>query len=109
MSLYAEYVKEREGKSVIEHEHGFATYYPHNGFMYIEDIYVIPTHRKTDVASQLADQIATQAKEAGYNKLLGSVSTLANNPTVSVKVLLSYGFKVLGAETNMIWFSKEIE
>ncbi len=45
MSLYGEYIKELQGKDILENENGFATYYPFQDGMYIENIYVRPAFR----------------------------------------------------------------
>src|SRR5210317_1124304 len=97
MSLFGEYIKERLNKSIIEDEHGFATYFPafNNEYMYIEDIYVKPEFRKKDKASIYADEISEIARKKGIKKLLGSVDINANAATESMKVLFAYGFKLL--------------
>ena len=112
MSLYGNYLKEREGKSIIESEKGFATYcfslIGDAKVCYIEDIYVESSERHVGEASRMADQIAELAKAQGCKALVGSVCPTANFSTASMKVLLSYGFQLWKAETNMVWFSKEI-
>lgn len=107
-SLYAQYIKERLNKDIIETEQGFATYFFIEGGCYIEDIYVHPDHRHSHVASQLADQIAMISKERGVNKLLGSVVPTSNYSTQSIQVLLAYGFKLDSSTNNLILFSKDI-
>ena len=76
-SKYAKYIGELKGYETVEDEHGFATFgYMTDGghkYCYIEDIYVEPEKRKHNIASQYADQIATIAREAGCDRLLGSV------------------------------------
>lgn len=108
MSLYGEYIKERVGKEIVESDKGFATYsYVDNG-CYIEDIYVIPEHRRSGEAARLADEVAHTAKAKGLQKLFGSVVPSAKGSTSSLKVLLSYGFKLLSADKNIIYFEKDI-
>lgn len=108
MSLYAEYLKELSGKEVIEDERGFAVYSFHSGGCYIEDIYVKHECRKSNVASLMADQITKVAKEKGYNTLFGTVNLNANNPTISLKVLLGYGFELHSISNNLIIMKKGI-
>lgn len=110
MSLFGEYIKETQGKDIIEDENGFATFYPafNNSYMYIEDIYVKPEKRKSAQASHYADCIAEVARQRGIPKLLGSVNLEIENPTRSVKVLLAYGFKVVETRDNVIYFEKDI-
>ena len=110
MSLFGSYIKEIHDKNIIEDEYGFATYFTafNNEYMYIEDIYVVPEKRKDGCASKYADKIAEIAKEKGIKKLLGSVNLSIKNPTASTKVLLAYGFKILEADSTIIYFYKEL-
>lgn len=107
-SLYGQYIAERENAHILECSEGFATYTYIDKYCYIKDIYVIPEHRKSNIASSLADQIAQIAKSNGYSLLMGSVDINANEPTRSLQVLLAYGFKVLMLKESMIYLSKEI-
>lgn len=108
LSLYGDYIKEREGKEIIESDDGFATYTFMGEFCYIVDIYVVPGKRKTKVASTMADQIAKLAKEKGFKFLLGSVDPSTNGATESMKALLSYGFRVHSMDQRLIYLTKEI-
>lgn len=109
MSLYAQYINERENKQILETEQGFATYSFTKDGVYIEDIFVSKDYRHNNVASQLADQIIEIAKQKGCTKVFGSVVPSANNSTISLKVLLSYGFKLNSSTNNFILMSKEID
>lgn len=109
MSLYAQYIKERENKEIIESEQGFATYSINkDNSCYIQDIYVHPDHRHDHVASKFADQIVDIVKKKGVHTLYGSVSPTANNSTISLKVLLAYGFELDSSTNNFILVRKEI-
>lgn len=108
VSLYAQYISEREGKHILEHAQGFATYMFMEKGCYIEDIFVQKEYRKTGVAAHLADQIVEIAKEKGYTKLFGSVVPSANNSTESLEVLLAYGFRLDNTSNNFILMVKEI-
>lgn len=108
VSLYADYIKEREGKEIVENSKGFATYSLQGDGYYIEDIFVKPEHRKEGVAAQLADIIAEIAISKGVKKLYGSVCPFTAGSTTSIKVLIAYGFKLHSAQTNMIYLVKDI-
>lgn len=107
-SLYGQYIKEREGKDIIENENGFASFIIRGEECYIENIYVHPDFRKSKVASELANQVVEKAKECGCKFLTGSVRPSAMGSTDSLKVLLAYGFKLLSASQDAIIFVKEI-
>lgn len=108
MSLYADYIKERLGKGIIERPEGFATYVAWSDGIYIEDIYVSPDSRHSNVASAMADEIAAIAKEKGFSRLYGSVKPSANWSTISMKVLLAYGFEIHSAGNDAIILVKGI-
>lgn len=108
MKLYADYIKERENKELLELEQGFATYSISPPECYIDTIYVKPEYRKTRVASAMADAISALAKRNGCTLLIGSVSPKAKGSTTSLKVLLAYGMELRMSKDNMIYLSKEI-
>lgn len=111
-SMHAEYVKERLGDDILEGEKGFLTYrFIKDGetdALYIVDLYVRPDFRQTRVASEMADQVVTYAKNKNCKTLLGTVSPSAKNATESLKVLLGYGMKLHSCDKDMIVFRKDI-
>lgn len=108
MSLYGEYIKEREGFDIVENENGFATYKVTGDLCYIRDIYVSQASRSFAVATLMANKIEKIAKDLGCKRLMGTVDTNANGATDSLKVLLAYGFRVLRNEQSLIVFEKEV-
>ena len=107
-SNYAQYIREREGKSIIEDAHGFATYLYTKEHCYIEDIFVVVGERQNGHAARYADQIAEEARLKGFKKLLGSVCPSAQGSDISLKVLQAYGFKLLSSDKNIIYMEKDI-
>lgn len=112
--MYAEYIREREGKLVLESEKGFAVYgfncipgvdFPH---AYIQDIWVKPDFRKFGEARALADSITKEAKAKGFKFLFGSVDCNAKNAHASLLVLIAYGMRLYTASGSGIYFVKEI-
>lgn len=108
MSLFGNYIKQRENKDIIESDKGFATYSIVKDGIYIEDIYIENDHRHQGEAARMADQIADIAREKGLTKLFGSISPSANGSTDSLKVLLAYGFKLNSSTNNFIWLEKVV-
>jgi predicted GNAT family acetyltransferase len=109
MSLYAQYIEEREGFSIIESDHGFATYIKvDDETYYLRDIFVEKEFRKSGLAKELSRQVAEIAKADGAKRLTGSVSTIANGVTVSMKAILADGFEFSHANGNMLYFAKEL-
>jgi GNAT superfamily N-acetyltransferase len=109
-SLYAQYVKEREGLDLLEKEEAFLTYTINadQGYIFIQDLYVIPEKRRSQVASQLADEVVSIAVQQGCSILYGQVDTRANQWERSAKVLEGYGMSAFKTENSMIYFKKNI-
>lgn len=93
-SLYAKYLKEREGKETYEIEEGFITYVIENDECYIETIYVMPDFRRLDIGTRLADHVTKIAKKAGCTYLSGTVDPTTDGATDSMKALIYYGFRL---------------
>ena len=107
--MYEEYVLERNGDLILIEETGFAIYrYINENQVYIVDIYVKPEHRKTGLASEMADKIAREAKRRGRNEMLGTVVPSAKGSHRSLLVLLAYGMTLLSASADLIVLRKEI-
>lgn len=107
-SIYAQYAKERAGRETIESEFGFATYTIYKDHVYIEDVFIVPEHRKSKICIGYVNDICKLAKKSGVDKVVTSVSPLARGATVSIKVILALGFELLNSTNDLIYFSKRI-
>jgi ribosomal protein S18 acetylase RimI-like enzyme len=108
MFLYPLYLKEREGLETLEKEYGFAIYKLRGTDCYIQDIYVLPEHRKSGLCFSMADEISQIAKQQGYKILTGSVDNRASGAEGSHKVLKAYGMKPYAIEDYVTYYFKEI-
>lgn len=108
MSLLSDYHKEQGLRHVIESESGFVIYQFLGEECYILDAYVVPDKRRTGLCFQMADQVAEHAKSRGCKYLTASAIPQANNPTRSIQTFISYGMKLIRAESTAIYFGKEI-
>ena len=109
MSHYADYLKEREGKEVLETEDGFVTFQISGAECYIQDIYVVPEKRQSRVATVLADCVKDIALAKGCTWLSGSVSPSTSNSHKSLLVLLGYGMKLVKSDKDIVYFAKRID
>jgi len=107
-SLYGKYIKEREGFEIIEDECGFATYVINGDECYLRDIYVLPEHRKTKVASSYSKIIEEIAKDKGCKFLTGTVYLGANGSTESLMAVMKAGFKLASTTKEKIILIKEL-
>lgn len=110
MSLWAEYIKERNGMGSIETEFGFMTFgFPSKEECFIEDCYIVPAHREKGHGKVLLKKIEEIAKQNGC-KYLTSFVIPSVNSTASVSMLaqLRTGFKIWGIYQNKIAMRKEL-
>lgn len=109
-SLYAQYLKERTSRGILETDFGFATFeYVNEEIVYIVDLYIQPDKRKEGCAAALADSIVEEAKKAGRKILLGSVDVTAKGAEISMKVLEAYGMKPYKVAEPMVFYIKSIQ
>jgi predicted GNAT family acetyltransferase len=108
MSLYADYLKERENFEIIENEMSFASYQIQGESLYIKDIYILPELRGQGMATDLADQIVMIGKEKGCKFIIGTVSPKDPEATRNLKVLLAYGFHLFRSTEDLIYFMRDL-
>jgi ribosomal protein S18 acetylase RimI-like enzyme len=107
MSLYGNYIRERENMGIVESDKGFATYcFYDNGECYLKDLYVTPEFRKTHVATEMADEVCRIAMDANCHTLLGSVDVNDKNVTRNLKIFLGYGMEVYKTVGTLIFLRK---
>lgn len=110
MSLYSEYVKEREGKTVIENKDGFIKYSINKTerYCYLEDLFILPESRKNGIGQKMAEFVQILAKNEGCKKIITSVVPSAKGCDYSMKVVLKNGYRLRSAHENIIFFEKDI-
>lgn len=107
-SHYAAYLKERTGQQIIETKEGFIAYTIAGQECFIEDLYVLPEFRKKYVGSHLVDSVAAIGKKSDCQYLTCSLAMAAKNKDESLKAFIGYGFKLLRATPEAIYFVKEL-
>lgn len=108
MEMFAEYIKEREGKHVYMTNHGFAVYQIAGQECYIQDIYIKQDSRNKDHAKEIADAITEIARSNDCKTLTGTVVPSLKGSTKSLGILLHYGFKLHSCREDFIILVKEI-
>lgn len=108
MSLYADYIKEREGKLVVENENGFIKYSIDGELLYIEDIYIVPAKRRSNLATEMADFVVDIGKAKGCKKLYGSVAAHTPGGHQNMLNLIGYGMRLQSSNNSLIFFVKDI-
>ena len=109
MSLYGDYIKEREGRDIVESEKGFATYQIFkDGQCYLQDLYVAPEHRESHVATEMANTVSQIAKEAGCTRLVGSVWMGDKNASKNMSIFLKYGMRLHSVKDQVVYLITDL-
>lgn len=91
-------VAETEDKHIIGFASHFFTYYSWSGkALYIDDLYVTPSHRKQGVGKKLLDAIVQKAKDNGCFKIRWQTSNWNTNAIAFYK---NYGAEIDEVEIN---------
>lgn len=109
LSLYAEYIKERQGSDILETKYGFATFNLLGQECYVQDVYVVPEYRKSGVCKALIENIEVIANTNKCQYLTTSVSPVAKNSTDSIKICLRLGFQLFRSDSSLIYFMKRLQ
>lgn len=108
MSLWADYVFERDGTECVEDAHGFMTFKIQGEECYIEDAFIVPSQREKGFGSELLSAIEKRAKEAGCKYLTSRIRPSETFATVSMRAQLARGFKIFASFENRIVMIKEL-
>ncbi len=114
MSLWADYVKELRGEHApqfIEFDWGFISYtFPekHANCINIEDIYVIPSERKSGKGTELLDMVRAIGLKAGKKYVTCQLELHTKVYQVSLKAQMAAGFIPIAAENGKIYSMREV-
>lgn len=107
-TMYKAYLAEREGAWTVEAPEGFAVLRVLGDSLYLQDVWVKPAYRQLGIARQFLAEAERQAASMGISSVITSCSPGAANSDVSMKAIMAVGFKLMAAETDLIWFKKDI-
>ena len=115
-SMYAAYQLEFEDcYTIFEPNKGFANYKVEehnisNLEIYVKEVYVKPEYRGQKLAASLTDKCIADA-EKKYNRKVTKIYTTigigGNTVDLSIRSITNYGFKILKADEQLIYFYKE--
>lgn len=108
MSLYSQYVKEREGAETVKTEKGFYSYRLADNHLFIVDLYVAPEYRAEKLDSEFGKELEAIAKENGKSVILCAASTGALNASDAINFILANGYEIIKVTQQEIYFKKEI-
>lgn len=107
--MWAAYNKERLGlDQIVEPDRGFIAYRIIPPVLHIEDVYTVPTERRSMVALSLSNKVISLAREQGCNTAQTRVWVGSSGAERAMRVNMACGFKLIAAENNCIIMQKDI-
>jgi hypothetical protein len=100
MKLYADYLKEREGKDCLFNDHSFIIYKIYEEEISVIDMYTSPEKRGSFSLKSLIIEFYKIAKENEIKKLYGFTDPSTRGWEKSEKMMLKYGFKKIKTEDS---------
>ncbi len=108
MTLFAQYVENRNAGHVLEWAQGFIWYEIQGTECYAKEVYVAPEARNTGLVRDMEAELIGIAREAGCTTVSGSVIPSNPTSTESLKFMLAMGYRLRSASANFISFVKEL-
>lgn len=101
-TLWADYIKEREGFKVLETDYSFVFYKIRNNECFISHIYTEPESRKLGLVRDLIGDLSQIAIDNGCRHLIATISLEVGEPENTLKAALKIGFKIYEAKNNVL-------
>jgi ribosomal protein S18 acetylase RimI-like enzyme len=109
-SLYSKYLLEKEGKQTIETDKGFITYKlvhaSGKDIVHVCVLYIDPEHRNASAAREMMNLLKDMYSDK-CKAFTAAVYTKQFNTTNTLKILLYFGFEVVGLKGDEILLYKE--
>ncbi len=108
-SLYAKYIKEREGAEIIELDEGFLSFQTSGEECFLKDLFILPEFRKEHVGARLVDELEKIGKERGCKIITGVICPAAQGATTAMLGAIKIGFSIHSSGVNQIFITRGIK
>jgi len=105
MSLWAEYLSEREGKEVIEDDDSLISYFIEGEVCCIGEIYIKKEKRHGPKGREIFKKVCDIARAAKCKEVYGTVSPQDRNAVRNITIQLAIGFTLKEQVNGLYIFS----
>jgi len=110
ISLYGQYIKEREGQEIIEEDYGFASYsinYSGNEcYIFIHDFFITSKFRGTKKTKALVEKLLSVAYENKCSYAVATIDPITATSTQAMKFHLKNGMCLSHIDNGLIYMIK---
>lgn len=108
LDLYRKYIKEREGKELIQNDHAFISYKILGEECFVADMYCDNDFRGQGHAFNLAVALIEIAMKSNCKYMSSNVHTELEGAQRSIQLQMKFGFNVIGGSGRVIFLRKEL-
>lgn len=108
-TLFAEYIKEREGFEVMETEESFVIYKIKGELAFISHAFTRKNYRRDHYMSELLDALSEFLLSKRVSALSASIDLRDQNASTTLLASLKYGFEIKAAEQGIIFIEKNLK
>lgn len=109
MELYREYIKERQGLSLITHPHGFLAYKCELEELYIAEIFIQKERRGTSVLFDLIQEAKQIGVVSGCSHMTGVIRSNDEGKNRTMKAAFKVGFSIFKIDNGGIAIVKDLK
>lgn len=107
-SLYANYIKEREGAEIVECAEGFITYKVVDKQCLLLDLFVKKESRKSGIFKLLFSKLEALAKKSLCEEIAARVFLVDPNHKTTILAAFSVGAEITDAHSGCIYLIKKL-
>lgn len=108
ISLYAKYIKERQGTDIIETDKYFVTYQIEGNEMMVFDMFIDQRYRGSKVTLELKNRIFKTASDNKVRVMFATTDIDTKGWNHAEKCMYHVGFKLDGQENSTRYYSLEL-
>ena len=106
-TLYAKYIKNRQGLEILEGSHGFLTYKTDKDECFLADIFVEENMEGKIEAKHLFARLEEIARNKSCSHISANIHVSDKRASKTLQTALRYGFEVFGAEAGVLLIIKK--
>lgn len=107
MSLFADFKRDREGKTVIENDDGFIVYKFAKEACHVDELY-LRSGANRGLDFEMLDFVSKIAKQNDCKRMFGYVHTATNGAQDVLLMFFTYGMRLHSAENDRINLVKDL-
>lgn len=108
MKMYADYILERQGLSLLTSEHGFIAYSLNGEECFVAELFIRKEYRRAGFAKELFKELLQICLNAKCKIITANIHLWDRGANNTLKAIQTVGFEITGAQNGVLLVSKKI-